>query len=99
LTESVSARFCFGWLCIGRRDGDALKKRGIGKTMDIAESTIEEVLRSEDIESLFQNGAPDNECISEVRGIVNALGKVCACQTVSGHDFSRAVNAAKWARL
>jgi hypothetical protein len=41
--------------------------------MQITESTIEEVLRSEDIESLFQHGAPDNEYTPEVRGIVDAL--------------------------
>jgi hypothetical protein len=41
--------------------------------MGIRESTVEYVLRSEDIESLFQHEAPENEYMPEVRGIVNAL--------------------------
>ncbi len=41
--------------------------------MKIRESTVEEVLRSEDLESLFQHGAPDNEYTPEVRGIMSAL--------------------------
>ena len=41
--------------------------------MKISESVVEEVLRSEDIETLFQHGAPDNEYTPEVRGIMNAI--------------------------
>jgi hypothetical protein len=41
--------------------------------MAIAESTIEDVLRNADIESLIECGAPRDEYSPEVRGIVNAL--------------------------
>ena len=41
--------------------------------MNISELTIDEVLRSEDIESLFQHGAPENEYTPEVQGILKAL--------------------------
>jgi hypothetical protein len=41
--------------------------------MKIKESTVEEALRAEDIETLFQHGAPENEYTPEVRRIVSAL--------------------------
>jgi hypothetical protein len=41
--------------------------------MSITESAIAEALISEDIESLFQHGAPENEYTPETRGIVKAL--------------------------
>lgn len=44
--------------------------------MEIKESTVEEVLRSEDIETLFQHGAPENEYTPEVRRIVIALASL-----------------------
>jgi hypothetical protein len=44
--------------------------------MKIRESTVEEVLRSEDIETLFQHGAPENEYTPEVRRIVSALASL-----------------------
>ncbi len=44
--------------------------------MKIRESTVDEVLRSEDMETLFQHGASDNEYTPEVRGILNALAQL-----------------------
>jgi hypothetical protein len=44
--------------------------------MAIAKSTIAEVLRSADIESLIECGAPRDEYAPEVSGIVNALSIV-----------------------
>lgn len=41
--------------------------------MKIGESAIEDVLRSEDIETLFQHGAPEDEYAPEVRRIMSAL--------------------------
>jgi hypothetical protein len=44
--------------------------------MNIAESSIGEALRLEDIESLFQHGAPDCEYSPEARGIAEALASL-----------------------
>ena len=44
--------------------------------MAIAESTIEDVLRSADIESLIECGAPRDEYTPEASGIVNALATI-----------------------
>jgi hypothetical protein len=44
--------------------------------MAIAESTIEDVLRNADIESLIECGAPRDEYTPEVSGIVNALALI-----------------------
>jgi hypothetical protein len=41
--------------------------------MTIKETVIEEALRSEDIESLFQHGAPDDEYKHEAQSIADAI--------------------------
>jgi hypothetical protein len=41
--------------------------------MKITESTVNQILRSEDIESLFQHDAPSDEYSHEARGIVSAV--------------------------
>ena len=56
--------------------------------MRIRESTIEEVLRSEDIETLFQHGAPDNEYTPEVRRIVSALAPLSDDEITEDRLFS-----------
>jgi hypothetical protein len=44
--------------------------------MKITESTVDQILRSEDIESLFQHEAPRDEYSHETRGIVSALALI-----------------------
>lgn len=44
--------------------------------MKIRESVVDEVLRSEDIETLFQHGAPENEYTPEVQRIMGALAQL-----------------------
>ena len=41
--------------------------------MKITESTVDQILRSEDIESLFQHDAPSDEYSHETLGIVSAI--------------------------
>jgi hypothetical protein len=65
--------------------------------MKIRESTVEEVLRSEDIETLFQHGAPDNEYTPEARGIVSALALLNENDVTEDRLF--AVVRSVWARL
>jgi hypothetical protein len=44
--------------------------------MNIPESLVDAVLKSEDIESLFQHGAPGDEYSGETRKIVSAIASV-----------------------
>jgi hypothetical protein len=52
--------------------------------MNISESTINEILRSEDIESLFQHGAPEDEYSHEAQGIASKLAQCESADLTEG---------------
>ena len=52
--------------------------------MEILQSRIESILRTEDIESLFQHGAPSDEYSLEARAIVAAVARLSPQDATEG---------------
>jgi len=48
--------------------------------MIVAESRVNDALRAEDIESLMDAGAPENEYSPEARSIVSAVATIDDCE-------------------